>query len=314
MIKNLTVKNERIKEELTNEIRPKIYTESDQILSELQSELATLKSRMVSLEDEQESNRDLLESISFKENLSEEIFENYKNEVEANKENYSVIANVMHGLKSPVSSVASNLADIITNIADEETQESLRDCMDTANFVLDTFNEVEDFCRTASGHEPTNQKKVELRSYFRGIISKHQSKTDSKQSPTLRLLIDKGLPEESPLYTEIINSSLSGLLEEVKNSLSSSKITVAVASETAEERFGLQLTDLSVTIDGDHVSDLKWTNSWVEDIQSNQSKLMGSGFHLLQIRDLLRHTGGSLEPILQEGKIRGFKFNIPLTY
>ena len=315
---NATKKSMAIKEQSISSVakgaKPKIYTESDQILTDLQSELSELKGRMVNLEDEQEKNRDLLETLSFKEDLSADLYDSYKGEVESNKENYSVIANVMHGLKSPVSNVVENLEGIITNISDVETQESLRECMDTASFVLDTFNEVEDFCRTASGYQPSNQKSVEIRSYFREIIAKLQSKPDYKEGHSLRLLIDKNLPEESPLYTEVIDRSLTGLLDEVRNSLSSSLITVTVACETAEERFGLQLTDLTVTIDADQVSDLEWTNSWVEDIQTNQSKLMGSGFHLLQNRDLLRHIGGSLEPILQTGKIRGFKFNVPLTY
>ncbi|MCG8337167.1 MAG: hypothetical protein MJE63_21925, partial [Proteobacteria bacterium] len=98
--------------------KPTILTESDQVLLDLKSELAQLKSRMSSIEQEQEQNRILVEKLSFQEELANEAISSHHKEVKANRENYQVIASVMNNLKSPVNSVVSNLSGVIAEIDD----------------------------------------------------------------------------------------------------------------------------------------------------------------------------------------------------
>ena len=138
--------------------KPKIYTESDHILNDLKEELTSLKSRMNLIEEEQENNRHLLDQLSFQEDLANELIAGHHEEIESNKENYKVIANVMHSLKSPVSNVVENLAGIISEIDDKDAQDTLKECINTASNVLSSFTEVEEFCMDVGESFQINQQ------------------------------------------------------------------------------------------------------------------------------------------------------------
>ncbi|PCI24971.1 MAG: hypothetical protein COB67_11075 [SAR324 cluster bacterium] len=294
--------------------RPKIYTESDQILNDLSAELADLKSRIGFLEEEQEQSRDMLEELSFQRELSNTLIEGHQEETKQNRENFTVIADVMHNLKSPVSNVVDNLADIIAEIDDQETQETLRECMETASTVLDTFNAVEEFCIDAGGYQQATQETVDIRLFFREIITKIQALPEIKLHHSLRLLMDRNVPQQGPLYTESISLCLNSLIKELQANLPSGQITVIVSREKSEEKYGIELSDLEIEIKASPETQLEWNESWVDSIQLNQGQLVNSGFNLLKIRDLLRKTGGELEVKQSQNKVSGFKFCLPLTY
>lgn len=294
--------------------RPKIYTESDQILSELSDELSDLRSRMNLLEEDQEQSRALLDELSLQKELSNRMILNQQEEINQNREGFTVIANVMQNLKSPITSVVDNLADIISEIDDEETQDSLRECMNTASSVLTSFDEVESFCIDAGGDPSSNPEMIEIRDFFRDRISRIQSEANFKEKHTLRLLVDKNVPGEAPIYTEAIDEALSSLIKELQKNPTSNKFTVIISSENNEQKYGIEISDLTIQIKAEEPTVLEWTDSWVESIKQNQSLLLNSGFNLLRARDFLRKTGGNLEVLKEEQKVNGFKISIPLTY
>ncbi len=294
--------------------KPKIYTESDKILKDLNEELAGLKSRMQAIEVEQKHNRDLLDQLSFNEDLTNEIITNQQEENKTNKENYKIIANVMHDLKSPVSDVVDNLAGIISEIEDKEAQDTLRDCMNTASNVLDSFTEVEDFCLDVGSDHLDNQTTVNVRAFFRGYVSILQQNLDFNDRHTVRLLVDKNVPTNSPMYEETIKVCLKNLLMELRNTITASVITVMVGRESNEKKYGIEISDLTIELKADHLTDLEWGDSFVESIRNNQDKLLNQGFNILKIRDLLKKSGGQLKIQKKDNTIQGFKFHLPLTY
>lgn len=294
--------------------KPKIYTESDQILKDLKDELAHLKSRMNLIEEEQEQNRSQLEQLSLHQDFTNELITSQQEEIKINKENYRVIANVMQNLKSPVSDVVDNLADIIPTIDDKDAQETLRDCMNTANKVLSSFSEVEDFCTEVSAEFNISQQTVEIKEFFRQVLYDVQSDTKIKDQHTVQMFIEKNVPERKPLYIETIRICMVSLINELINRISNSNLKITIATERSGEKYGIDISDLTVLIEANQLTDLKWQDSWIKAIQQNQNKLMNSGFNLLKMRDYLRKTGGQLKIVETNGNIRGFKFYVPLTY
>lgn len=293
--------------------KPKILTESDQVLNDLKTELINLKSRMSTIEQEQEQNRILVEKLSFQENLANEALLGYQEEINVNRENFQVIAGVMNNLKSPVTSVVDNLSGVIAEIDDGETKATLQECMHTASNVLDAFNEVEDFCVNVSSNEFPSQEAVDTRLFFRNLISDFQSGVD-QESMSFRLLVDKQVPESSALHCETIKSCLNCIIDELRNFGEAAKITIRISSEKKEQKYGIEIEDLSVTVETDPSISIKWESSWLESIKANHERLLNSGFNLLKARDRIRKAGGHFE-ILDDNKgVTAFKLYTPLTY
>jgi len=288
--------------------KPKIYTESDQMLDNLKDELAGLKTRMNLIEEEQEENRNLLEQLSFHENLSNELMSSQQEEIEFNKENYQVIANVMQSLKSPVSNVVDNLAGIISEIDDKETQDTLRICMDTASNVLNSFDEVEDFCLDIGSDIDISVQPVNLRSYLKDILE------NLSNNNHVRLLIDKDIPLNCPLSKETIALSVKNLLSELQNSTHQGSTILSVSIETNEQKYGIEISDLIIKIKSEQPGNISWKGNWVESIQNSQHHLMQSGFSLLKTREMIRKAGGHIDVLRQDEHIQGFKILFPLTY
>ncbi len=294
--------------------KPKIYTESDHILNDLKEELTSLKTRMNLIEEEQENNRHLLDQLSFQESLTNELITGQHEENESNKENYKVIANVMHSLKSPVSNVVANLAGIISEINDQDAQDTLKECINTASNVLNSFIEVEEFCMDVGESFHISQQAVDIKSFFKETVSNLQKELGFSTPQSLRLLMDKTIPESGPLYTEVIKQCLESLLKELINSKPAAGISIRIASEKNETKYGIEISDITIQLNADQPTDITWNESWVESIQINQNQLLNSGFNLLRTRDSLRKSGGQLEICKHSDKIIGFKVNLPLTY
>ncbi|MFH2132216.1 MAG: hypothetical protein ABIK68_17705 [bacterium] len=294
--------------------KPKIYTESDHILNDLKEELAGLKSRMNLIEEEQEKNRNLLDQLSFQEDLTNELIASQHVEIETNRENYKVIANVMQNLRSPVSNVVENLAGIISEIDDKEAQDTLKECMNTASNVLNSFIEVEEFCMDIGEGFGMSQQSVNTKAFFKETVSTIQKELNLSTTSSLRLLMDKTIPEKSPLHTEAIRQCLESLLKELIYSKPNTGISIRIGSEKNEIKYGIEISDLTILVEADQPTDITWNESWVESIQKNQKNLLNSGFNLLRIRDSLKKSGGQLEISKRTDKIVGFKIYLPLTY
>jgi len=293
--------------------KPAILTESDQILNDLKTELATLKSRMNVIEEEQEQNRSVMERLSFQEDLANEMIINHQNEILINRENYQIIANSMHDLKSPVSEVVSNLSGIIAEIDDEKTQNTLKECMNTASNVLESFGDVEDFCLIASSGFSAAQRVVNSREFFRDLISGLQSSCGTDQN-TFRLLVDKHVPEKVVLHCDTLKSCFKNLIQEIQHSIKSKQTTIFLSSEKKEQKYGIEIEDLSIKIEADNTSSFLWSDSWLDSINNNKVVLLNSGFNLLKTRDLIRKTGGYLKVLNKEDRVSGFEIQIPLSY
>lgn len=293
--------------------KPAILTESDQILIDLKSELATLKSRMNVIEEEQEQNRSIIERLSYQEDLANEMISNHQEEITCNRENYQVIANAVNDLKAPVSDVVSNLSGVIADIDDEKTQNTLKECMTTASNVLESFNEVEDFCLSASGEFSTAQKPINSREFFRDLISQLQLSHGSEEN-SFRLLVDKGVPEQIILHCDTLKESLGNLIAEITNAAKPTQTTIILCSEKQEQKYGIEIEDLSIKIESDQTLAIQWGDSWLDSIKDNKTSLLSSGFNLLKTRSQVRKSGGYLKPLQKEQKVIGFEIQIPLSY
>ena len=291
--------------------KPTIYTESDQILKDFSMELEELKSRMNQVEEEHDQNRYLIEQLAIQGRLSNELIRSQQEGIECNRENYGAIANVMHDLKSPVNDVVDNLAGIIDEIDDEETKDTLKDCMDTAFYVLDSFTVVEEFCTDVKGTVEGVQEVAGIRDFFKEKVSKLNSAADSRHR--LRLLVDKSVPESTLLHTSAVERVLGALIGELQNLQKSTNITIAVSQERSGEKYDIDLSNLVVTIVNDRTTNLQWRESWRETVQSNRKLLVDSGFSLLKTKDCLRKIGGRLDLKTERNELRGFSFKIPLA-
>ncbi len=293
--------------------KPAILTESDQVLNDLKTELATLKSRMNVIEEEQEQNRSIIDKLSFQEDLANEMISNHQEEILVNKENYQVIAEAMHDLKSPVSEVVSNLSGVIAEIDDEKTQNTLKECMNTASNVLESFDDVEGFCLSASSGFSAAQKAVNSREFFRDLVSELQSSCGADHN-AFRLLMDKFVPEKVVLHCDTLKSCLNNLILEVLHSMEPTQTTILLCTEKKEQKFGIEIEDLSIKIEADKSSSLEWSDSWLDSIKNNKTMLLNSGFNLLKTRDLIRKSGGYLKVLSKEDRVHGFEIQVPLSY
>lgn len=284
------------------------------MLIDLQSELAQLKARMNSIEQEQEQNRILTEKLSFQEELANEAIASHHKEVLINRENYQVIAKVINNLRSPVSNVVMNLSDVIAEIDDSATKKTLEACVKTASNVLTSISDVENFCLSASSEGISPQVSVNIREFFRIIVSDFQT-AFSGDNASFRLLVDKQVPETSILQGEMIKSCLKSLVQEIKNFKESAKSTFKISSEKQAEKYGITIEDLTIAIEWEGASSIEWKDSWLASIQSNQDQLLlSSGFNLLKTREIMRKSGGHLEVLKHKNKLSGFKLYVPLTF
>ena len=298
----------------TKSDRPQILTESDKILSELTDELADLKIRMRQIEVEQTENRNLIQELGCFEEIAQNSQVRLIEERGHHRENYQVIANVMQNLKSPVNNVMDNLAGLIANIPDEETKESLRDCMDTASSVLESFTEVEEFCKSESADGESNQEVLDLREFFKDFFTQLQADSSQALNQKLKLMVESEVPIENALYPVSLKSILRDLLIELDGLLPQGEIQISVRTKEGGEKFGVSLKDLEVSIEGNQATELVWNDNWVESIHQNAGILQKGGLNLLQSRNLIRDLGGSLDFTQKDKRITGFSFLIPLTY
>ena len=292
--------------------KPTIYTESGQLLIDLKQELSDLRSRMSLIEEEQEQSRYILDQVPFHQSLADELIESRRRETRDNRENYQVIADVMHNLKSPVTNVVDSLSGIISEIDDSETQETLRECVKTASTVLNSVEKVETFCLDVSQPVSATQQNsvVNIKNFFRNTVSTLQTK---KNPHTLRLLIDKSIPENGSFCVKTVQQVLKNLLREIRNEIPST-IVIQIAIESGKEGYGFDFTDLTVQIESETLSNLTWKETWVESIKANQKKLSEDGFNLLTSRESLRKSGGLLSVVHVDNQVQGFKITLPLTY
>ncbi len=291
--------------------KPTIYTESDQILKDLSTELEELKSRMNQLEEKQGQNRLLTEQLAIQRNLANELIDSHQEEIEHNRDNYAAIANVMHNLKSPVADVVNNLGDIIQEIDDEDTKDTLKECMNTASCVLDAFTLVEDFCSDIKEKLNETQQVVKIRDFFKDTISQINAGFHSPHK--LRLLVEKNVPESTPLDTPFIEQALIILIKELQHLLQASNITVVISQEKSDKRYGIELSSLVIGIENEISTKLQWQESWVDSIQSNQDVLSDSGFALLKIKNYLKKISGVMEVKTKHNELHGFKLKVPLN-
>jgi len=294
--------------------KPRILTESDRILTDLSDELAQLKSRMNQLEQEQDDSRSLIDQISLQEELAAKLIDSQQQEISGQKENFQVLAGVMHNLKTPVNSVMENLASIISEIDDTDTQDSLKDCIQTASTVLDGFNEVEEFCLFESQDFLASQKTVNLRAFFTNLVSKFQLNPLMGNKHSLKLQIDSEIPEETALYGETVETAIQSILEELAIAAEPGimELSVTIKSEATPQE--IELTDLVVNLKINGGTHLSAKDSWVEFVKFNGGRLKQSGFSLLKVRDRIRQTGGQLEMVQNEGQLQGYQFSVPLSY
>jgi len=294
--------------------KPRILTESDRILTDLSKELENLKDRMGQLEKEQEDSRQFIDQVSFQEQLASKLVNFQQREIDAQKENYQVIAGVMHNLKSPVSSVMENLASIIREIDDPETQDSLKDCINTASSVLEGFTEVEEFCLFESGSFQANPKTLNLRTFFTDLVSKFQLDPALGRKHSLKLLVDAKIPGQNPVYAETLSFAVQGLLEELAILAEPGVLELKVRMEEGPKQPGVELLDLVVEISMAQATELALKGSWVEFVKAHAVSLRQQGFSLLKTRDRVRQTGGLLEMMEQKEQLKGFRFSLPMTY
>lgn len=294
--------------------KPKILTESDRILSDLSSELAQLKDRMSQLETEQEESRILIDQITFQEALANKTIQVQKQEIQAHKENYQVIAGVMHNLKTPVNSVIHNLASIIQEIDDQETQDSLKDCMNTASNVLEGFTEVEEFCLFESGDFQAKQKEVNLRGFFTELVSQFQLDPALGRKHRVKLLVDAKVPQALNAYTETLGMASKSLIEELAGLAEAGELEIRVALEETEQEHGLELSDLVVEFTMAQTTNTAASDSWVDFVRAQGGQLRQSGFSLLKTRDRARQTGGQLDMVTDQDQLKGFRLTLPMTY
>ena len=294
--------------------RPRIYTESDQILDDLSAELSELKLRLGLLEEEQEQNKELFSELSSQKDFSNELIKDQKKEIKQNRENFSVIADVIHNLKSPVSDVVENLADIINEIDDQETKDSLQKCMETASSVWETFSEVEEFCFDAGATIPLEKDLIKTRPFFKDIISQVHKDCEFKGVNSLKLLIEKNVPQKSQINSTVVRNCLRNLLFEMKETTAGGDFTVIVSIENSEKKYGVELSDLSIQIKSNTATKISWQDSWIESIKGNQGRLISSGFNLLKTRNTVRKVGGDLEIKTTQNRVDGFLLKLPLNY
>lgn len=293
--------------------KPTILTESEQVLNDLKSELVELKSRMSSIEQEQEQNRLLVERLTFQEELTNEAIKSHHQEVKANQENYQVIANVMNNLKSPVKDVVSNLSGVIADIDDPKTQKTLEECMNTASHVLQSFDDVEDFCNHAGSEINTTKVNTEVRDFFRDVLLKYQNSNDFK-GMEFKLLVDKHVPQNSALHCEAIKACFENIIYEICNVNDGSLVTIRVSTEKQEEKYGFKIEDLIIAVEWNNPSEIMWQDSWLASIQTNHERLLNSGLNLLKTREIIRKSGGHMEVTKKNHNLQGFFINMPLSY
>ena len=291
--------------------RPTIYTESDQILKDFSIELEKLKSRMVQVEAEQDHSRYLLEQLAIQNRLSNELIEGRQEASELSRESFGAIANVMCNLKSPIFDVVDNLGGIIDEIDDEETKDTLKDCMDTASSVLDSFSMVEEFCTGITGEFADTQEAMTIREFFREKISFLNKSLAGNH--TLRLLVDQNVPDATPLYADAIEESVSALIAVLQSQKRDTNITIAVSREKAGERYGIALSKLVITIANEYRAGVQWQESWMKTLPSDAKLPDQSGIALLKVRDRLHKIGGHLEWKTERNWLRGCRVKVPFN-
>jgi len=313
-VKSSTIKSEDHLATLNNLPKPKILTESDRIFSDLSAELAQLKNRMNQLEQEQDDSRSLIDQISLQEELASKLINNQQKEITGQKENFQVLAGVMHNLKTPVNRVMENLASIITEIDDKDTQDSLKDCIDTASTVLDGFNEVEEFCLFESKEFLASQKTVNLRAFFTELVSKFQLNPLMGNKHSLKLKISSDIPEQTAIYGETLENAIHSILEELAIAAEPGVLELSVQIQSGGTADAVDFTDLVVNLEIQGGTHLSAQDSWVDFVKTNGPRLKQSGFSLLKVRDRIRQTGGQLDMVEEAGQLQGYQFTVPLTY
>lgn len=292
--------------------KPKILTESDQVLVDLQAELTELKTRMSSIEDEQEKNKALVEKLSFHEELSNELMVNHQDEMQHNRENYRFIADAVGNLKSPVSSVVQNLSGLIAEIDDLQTQRTLQECVDTASNVLHSFDDMKEFCLAAGGRVSSNPVSVVAREFFRDLVSGFQAAVQQNQL-AYRLFIDKQVPQTIVTNPDTVRLCLGNLIRELRHLSPVAQTSISITSEKNRIKYGIGVEDLSVSIKCKDPTQVCWQDSWTESVSLNQTMLLKSGINLLKTRDILRKSGGFLEILEERSYVNGFKMVLPFS-
>ncbi|MGK0288777.1 MAG: hypothetical protein ACI86H_000198 [bacterium] len=293
-------------------VKPKIFTESDRIIDHLTDELKAITTRVSDLEGDREDYKEFFDQFNFQKELSNEILESSALEKQATRENFEVLAGVMHKWKNPVSNVVTNLENIVSGIDDLEMKESLRECMNTASQVLDSFNQAEEFCEQASRDGEFESTTLEPRKYFKSKISSLQSNDHSKKHK-YRLLIEKNVPQKIVLNEKILGQVSQDLWNELEHYLEPNNICFRLGVRSGGSLFGFDTEDFLVSFEAEKPSELIWASSISEILKVNEDILKNTGLRWLQVADRVRKIGGRVEIMEKTGKVTGCRLLLPLT-
>ena len=304
---------EKISTEEKKSSKPVIYTESDRIINELKEELNLIGNRVDNLETDRTEYREFLDQFYFQQSLSEELVEANNLARKTTSENFEALAEVMNKWKTPVSSVVENLENIVSEIDDEDTRETLRDCMNTAEKVLDSFNEAEEFCSQASQNGEFETGIIEPRKYFKQKISSLSNAEKGKVKNTFRLLFEKNVPKSMLINQKIIDNSIDELWQEIVRFLNPTNITFRVATKPGDKLFGFNTEEFVISLETEEPTELTWCGNIADMIKANQERLKENGLKWLAIRDKVLKVGGKIELLDQKGKISGYRISMPLV-
>jgi len=131
---------------------------------------------------------------------------------------------------------------------------------------------------------------------------------------TFRLLVDKQVPRNSTLCSDIIKSCLSNLVREIRHIQQKASAVIRISTEQQGEKYGCKIEDLVINIEWEGGSSVEWHDSWLASILSSHELMVDSGFNLLKTRELIRKTGGHLQILSENNRIKGFRLLTPMTY
>ena len=288
--------------------KPIILTESDKIIHELKEELSALGSRVDQLEAGQEEQQDFINNLSGSTELYDNILTHNKENNEFQKEKYQALAHTMTHLKTPVRDVIDNLNGLVQEIPDPELQETLKDCMNTAASVLESFNMAEDFCHTQEERIQIKSEQIDIKDFMRHLLISLQ-----KEKGKFRLKIDRTVPKSCFLDKKILTEALQGFIEVmVRSNQGESNILVHVFRQEEGQIYGKIVINLVFQIKGETLFEIPWKGSWFSVLKEIEKNSGIFPINLLQIRDNLRNLGGEICILEKNQKIASVEIKIPV--
>lgn len=306
--KIITKSNLSLQVEESNKSLP---DESDQIISELESQLNQLKQQLVKYESKkhQEEEQKIIppkdDLLHIQLQIKREQIESLLEKQVEYKHRSNLLPHVVSKIEEPVTRMTSNLEQLISTIQDPEVCDTLRQCKNMALSMVQGVKKIHDNSDKLDQDVEPVKRAVDILTFFKSLARKRNS-----EGQQIKLFAPSKFMSQSYLDEDMFKKAMLILLKEIARISPEDTIKITL-KQGNKKLFDINLQELQVSLAGETDWELE-DNEMQDYLEQTLNNSEEVGLDLLYAKKIIEQHKGSLEFHKEQGQVIGFDVALPL--